>query len=124
METKALVVDSSMKVRQNIARSLKEIDVRSIVEANDGNEAMELFKTGTYGILFAEYNTPTNSGDTLVSAIRKINKSLPIIATVPQSKKMAEIKKQCPSATDYLTTPFTTEQLRAKVEECCPTLAG
>ena len=124
METKALVVDSSSKVRQNIARSLKEIAVRGIVEANDGNEAMELFKTGTYGILFAEYNTPTATGDTLVSAIRKINKNLPIIATVPQSKKMAEVKKQCPSATDYLTTPFTTDQLRAKVEECCQTLAG
>ena len=35
MEIKALVADSSNQTRKNIARSLKEIGVRNVVEAND-----------------------------------------------------------------------------------------
>ena len=124
MEFKALVTDSSSKVQKNITRSLNEIGVRNVVEATDGNQAIELLETGDFGVVFAEWNTQFGECQVLVEAVRKMNGNLPIIATAPQSKKIAELKKACPSATNYLTTPFTTDQLRRTVSEYVPSIAG
>ncbi len=46
MEIKALVADSSAKARKNIIRSLKEIGVRKVTEATDGDQAIQLLQTG------------------------------------------------------------------------------
>ena len=123
MEIKALVANSSNKERKNITRSLKEIGVIEVVEATDGNQAMELLQTGKFDMFFAEYNTKINKGEELVKTIRTINGKLPIIVTAPQSKKMDELKKVCPNASNYITTPFTTDQLRTTVKQYVPSLA-
>jgi two-component system chemotaxis response regulator CheY len=124
MDCKALVADSSGKVRKNIASSLKEIGIREVVEANDGNHAIELVQNGKFDVIFTEWNTTNREGQTLVEAVRKMNNRLPIIVTAPQSKKIAELKKSCPNASNYLTMPFTTDQLRKTVAEFVPSIAG
>ncbi len=124
MEIKALVADSSNKVRKNITRSLNEIGVRQVVEATDGNQAMELLQTGKFDVVFAEWNTKIGEGQELVKAVRKMDGKLPIIVTAPQAKKIEELKKAYPNATNYLTLPFTTEQLRKTVSEYVPSIAG
>jgi two-component system, chemotaxis family, chemotaxis protein CheY len=123
MEIKALVANSSNKERKNITRSLKEIGVVEVVEATDGNQAMELLQTGTFDVFFAEYNTKMNKGEELVKTVRTINGKLPIIVTAPQSKKIDELKKIVPNASNYITTPFTTDQLRTTVKQYVPSLA-
>jgi two-component system, chemotaxis family, chemotaxis protein CheY len=124
MEIKALVADSSSKVRKNITNSLKEIGVRNVVEATDGNQAIELLQTGKYDVVFAEWNTQFGAGEELTKEIRKTHAKMPIIVTAPQSKKIDELKKTCPSASNYLTTPFTTDQLRKTVGQYVPSIAG
>jgi two-component system chemotaxis response regulator CheY len=123
MEIKALVANSSNKERKNITRSLKEIGVANVVEATDGNQAMELLQTGKFDVFFAEYNTKISKDEELVKTVRTINGNLPIIVTAPQSKKMDELKKACPNASNYLTMPFTTDQLRTTVKQYVPSLA-
>jgi len=123
MEIKALVANSSNKERKNISRSLKEIGVRDVTEATDGSQAMELLQTGTFDVIFTEANTKTSEVEELARAARKINSKLPIIVTAPQSKKIDELKKAYPSASNYLTVPFTTEQLRKTVREYVPSVA-
>ena len=122
MEIKALVADSSAKARKNIIRSLKEIGVRKVAEAADGDEAIQLLEKGTYDVVFAEWNTQLNSGEELVKAFRKVNPKLPIIVTAPPSMMPDDLQKSCPNASKYLTLPFTTEQLRKTVSEYVPSL--
>jgi two-component system chemotaxis response regulator CheY len=124
MEIKALVTDSSSKVRKNITRSLNEIGVRNVVEATDGNQAIELMETGKFDIVFAEWNTKTAEGEELVKSLRRTDAKMPIIVTAPQSKKIDELKKSYPTASNYLTTPFNTEQLKRTVAQCVPSIAG
>jgi len=123
MEIKALVANSSNKERKNITQSLKEIGVRNVVEATDGKQAMELLQQGKYDVVFAEFNTQIGEGEELVKAFRKFDNKVPIIVTAPQSKKVDELKKACPNASKYLTTPFTTDQLRKTVSEYAPSIA-
>ena|SRR5438270_13780307 len=124
MEIKALIADSSAKARKNIIRSLKEIGVRNVTEATDGNEAVQLIETGTYDVVFAEWNTQVSGGEQLVKAFRKMDANLPIIVTAPPSRTPADLQKSCPNASNYLTLPFTTEQLRKTVSEYVPSIAG
>jgi DNA-binding NtrC family response regulator len=124
MEIKALVANSSNEARKNLTRSLNEIGVSGIAEATDCKQAMELLRKGKFDVVFAEFTTPGSDAEELVAAVRKMNGKLPIIMTAPQSKKVEELKKACPTASTYLTMPFTTEQLRKTVRECIPTIAG
>jgi two-component system chemotaxis response regulator CheY len=123
MEFKALVADSSTKTRKNITRSLNEIGVRDVVEATDGENAFELVKNGKFDVIFTEWNYKNNAGETLIDAVRKINQKMPVIVTAP-SKKLEDLRKSCPTATNYLTMPFTTDQLRKTVAQYVPSIAG
>jgi len=124
MEIKALVTDSNSKVRKNLTRSLKELGIKNVAEATDGCQAIEMLQKGKYDIVFAEYNTKTAQGDELVTSIRRTDSKTPIIVMAPQSKQMTELKQTCPTASSYLTTPFTTEQLKKTVAKCVPSIAG
>jgi two-component system, chemotaxis family, chemotaxis protein CheY len=124
MEIKALVTDSSSKARKNIIRSLKEIGVRDVVEATDGNQAVKLLEAGKFDICFAEWNTQIGHGEELVKSFRRTNAKMPVIVTAPHSKQIDELKKTYPTASNYLTMPFTTEQLQKKVAQCVPSIAG
>src|SRR4051812_27829216 len=123
MEIRALIADSSAKARKNIIRSLKEIGVRKVAQATDGDEAIVLLEKGKYDVVFAEWNTQLNSGEELVKAFRKVNANVPIIVTAPPSRTPADLQKSCPNASYYLTLPFTTEQLRKTVSEYVPSIA-
>ena len=124
MEIKALVADSSAKARKNIIRSLKQIGVQNVAEANNGNEAIQLLETGTYDVVFAEWNTRIEGGENVVKAFRKRNSKLPVIVTAPPSKTPADLQKTFPEASNYLTLPLTTEQLRKTVSEYVPSIAS
>ena len=124
MEIKALVTDSNSKVRKNITRSLKELGIKNVAEATDGCQAIEMLEKGKYDIVFAEWNTKTAKGEELVSTLRRTDAKMPIIVTAPQSKQLSELKQSCPTASNYLTTPFTTEQLKKTVCQCVPSIAG
>jgi DNA-binding NtrC family response regulator len=124
MDIKVLVAESSNQVRKNLTRSLKELGVKTVVEANSTEQAIEQFQKGTYDVIFTEWNTQVGAGEELLKTFRKMDANVPIIVTAPQSKKMAELKKNCPTATNYLTTPFTTEQLRKTVSQYVPAIAS
>ena len=123
MEIKALVANSSTDERKNIIRSLHEIGIRNVVEATDGQQAQQLAQQGKYDMVFAEFTTQKGSWDELVKAVRKTNSKLPIFMTAPKSQKIDELKKAYPTATNYLTMPFTAEQLRKTVRQHVPSLA-
>jgi two-component system chemotaxis response regulator CheY len=124
MEIKALVTDSSSKVRKNIIRSLKEIGVRDIVEASNGNEAIKLMEKRKFDVVFAEWSTQIGQGEELVKSLRRTDAKLPVIVTAPLSKQIDELKKTYPTASNYLSMPFTTEQLQKTIAQCVPSIAG
>jgi two-component system chemotaxis response regulator CheY len=123
MDIKVLVANSSANVRQNITQSLQEIGVQNVVEATTGEAAIQGIRKDSFDIVFAEPNTKAG-GEELIQAIRKIDAELPVILTAPQSQKLAELKRAYPGASNYLTTPFTTQQLKKTVANFIPSLAG
>ena len=124
MNVKILVADTSSKVRKNFTRSLKEIGVQSVVEAADANTAINLLGQEQFNAVLADGKIEIESGKGLVEEIRHIDSNVPIIVTANQAELSPAFETKHPSASGYLTKPFTTESLREKFQQLVPTIAG
>lgn len=124
MNIKVLVADTSSKVRENFTRSLKEIGVQNVMETGDANTAINLLKQEQFNAVLADGKIQTESGKGLVEEIRHIDSNVPIIVTTNQAELSPAFEKKHPSASAYLTKPFTTQSLRDKLQQLVPAIAG
>ena len=81
----------------------------------DGEEGLEKFVNGSYDILILDIMMPKKDGFSLAQDIRKIDKSIPIIFLTAKSQKENIIKAFKLGADDYLTKPFSIDELLARM---------
>ena len=124
MNIKILVADTSSKVRKNLTSSLKEIGVQNVTEAADANTAINLMGQEQFDAVLADGKIETKSGKDLVEEIRHMDDNVPIIVTANQTELSPAFETEYPSASAYLTKPFTTQSLREKLQQLMPTIAG
>ena len=124
MNIKILVADTSSKVRKNFTRSLKEIGVQNVMEAGDGNAAINLLGQEQFNAVLADGKIEIESGKGLVEEIRRIDSNVPIILTTNQADSSPAFEITHPSASAHLTKPFTTQSLREKLRRLVPAIAG
>jgi DNA-binding response OmpR family regulator len=82
----------------------------------DGEEALNEFKTNFYDLCILDVMLPKKDGFTLAKEIRKFNKEVPIIFLTAKSMKEDRIKGFQLGADDYITKPFSTEELSLRIE--------
>lgn len=114
---KVLVADDSSMSRKLI-RSLLEVWKFTVLEAADGQEALDIIeREGDITLLLTDYNMPRMDGIALVKAVRrKHSKSrLPVIGLsgVGGATISAHFIKS--GANDYMHKPFLTEELYCRV---------
>ena len=83
--------------------------------AVDGDQGLEKFVNGNYDILILDIMMPKKDGFSLAQDIRKIDKSIPIIFLTAKSQKENIIKAFKLGADDYLTKPFSIDELLARM---------
>ena len=82
----------------------------------DGESAWELFKMGDFDICVIDVMLPKMDGFTLAKNIRSINDSIPIIFLTAKTMKEDKIEGLKLGADDYITKPFSIEELVLKIE--------
>ena len=83
--------------------------------AVDGEQGLEKFVNGNYDILILDIMMPKKDGFSLAQDIRKIDKLIPIIFLTAKSQKENIIKAFKLGADDYLTKPFSIDELLARM---------
>lgn len=83
--------------------------------AEDGQKGSELFFKGTYDLLLLDVMMPVKDGITLAKEIRLSDKHTPIIFLTAKSMKEDTIDGFNAGADDYITKPFSMEELLARV---------
>jgi two-component system OmpR family response regulator len=83
--------------------------------AEDGQKGLEAFKNGDYNFLILDVMMPIMDGFTLAKEVRKIDASVPIIFLTAKSMKEDTLEGFAAGADDYLTKPFSMEELMARV---------
>ncbi|MCP3875785.1 MAG: response regulator [Desulfobacteraceae bacterium] len=116
MSYSILIVDDSLPMRSVLKRTLKAAGYgkADLLEAANGQEALEVMKNAWVDIIMTDYNMPVMNGLEFIKAIKKddVAKDIPIvvISTEGNESKIKEFT-DC-GAAGYITKPFTAEAIR------------
>lgn len=83
--------------------------------ADDGKKGFDLFCKDTYDLLLLDVMMPVKDGITLAKEIRVTDKNTPIIFLTAKSMKEDTIEGFNAGGDDYITKPFSMDELLARV---------
>src|SRR5262249_10892382 len=111
------LVDDESVVRQ-VARAALEKHGFTVLMAEDGNQAIELLRTGNHGIglVLLDMTMPGLSGVETFAEMRTIRPDIPVIASsgFNEAEVLARFGE---GIAGYVQKPYTADQLAAKVTE-------
>lgn len=105
--------DSNLSILLQEYLELRGYDVSLF---NDGQAALQGFRTQQFDICLLDVMMPKMDGFTLAKEIRKGDKETPIIFLTAKSMKEDKIEGFNLGADDYLTKPFSMEELTARMK--------
>ena len=83
---------------------------------NNGRQGLEAFRSHKYDLCLLDIMMPEMDGLTLAEEIRKENEDIPIIFLTAKSLKEDRIKGFRSGCDDYITKPFSTEELSLRIK--------
>jgi len=100
----------------SVLKSYLELNDYYIDWINDGKYALDKFRKGVYDICILDIMLPNVDGFTIADEIRKINRVVPIVFLTAKKLKEDQLKGYNVGGDDYITKPFDTEILLAKIK--------
>jgi two-component system chemotaxis response regulator CheY len=119
MESDVLIVDDSAAIRKILQRVLRQtgMSIRTILEAGDGQEALDLLKSSKLDLVLTDINMPKMDGLQLLAAMKGNPdwRNIPVvmITTEGGESKVGEAVRL--GATGYVRKPFTADQIKEKL---------
>jgi two-component system, OmpR family, response regulator len=95
----------------NILKNYLDVKGYSTTLCNNGQEAAEAFKSGSFDFCILDIMMPVKDGFTVAAEIRAANKKVPILFLTAKSMQEDKLKGFEAGADDYLTKPFSMEEL-------------
>lgn len=99
-----------------VTRDNLELQGYKITCCDDGQKAMEIIEQETFDLCILDVMLPEIDGFTLAQEIRKRNTEVPILFLTAKSLKEDKIHGLKLGADDYITKPFSIEELILKIE--------
>ena len=113
-QIKILVAEDDMNIRMGLVDTLESEDYR-VVEAKDGRQALELFKTDSFDLVLLDIMMPGKSGYDVCREIRAINEDVPVIMLTAKGEEIDKVVGLQLGADDYMTKPFGVHELLARI---------
>ena len=114
--SKVLLIDDSAVMRKIIQRNIKEsgLIVNEFIEAGDGAQALEKISANELDLILCDWNMPNMSGIEFVKTLRSLNlpQKVPVVMVTTEGSDSKKLEAKNSGANDYITKPFTAEQLR------------
>ncbi len=111
---KILLAEDDLNLGNLLCDYLKAKGYETVL-AKNGNEAFNLFAKGGFNLCLFDVMMPVKDGFTLAKEIRKINETIPIIFLTAKSMKEDTLKGFQSGADDYISKPFSMEELLARI---------
>ncbi|MBI4642369.1 MAG: response regulator [Deltaproteobacteria bacterium] len=123
---KVLVADDFATMRKIVRNILKQIGFDDIVEAEDGQAALQILRSENIGLVVTDWNMPNMSGLELLQKIRTDPKTanLPVLMVTAEGLKENVVAAVKAGVNNYVVKPFTAEVLQEKLEQVFKKLAG
>lgn len=112
LRKRILLVDDERFVRESIGRLLSK-DEHTVVEANNGAEALSLFTSGQFDLVITDHEIPFMKGSELATRIKQLAPCQPILMITGH-----EVTPSPDNPVDaVLNKPFNLSQLRKAIAE-------
>lgn len=99
----------------SVLKSYLELNDFSVDWIDDGKYAMDHFRKGSFNICILDIMLPHVDGFTIANEIRQINNEIPIVFLTAKKLKEDVLKGYGAGGDDYITKPFDTDILLAKI---------
>jgi two-component system OmpR family response regulator len=112
---KVLLVEDDSNLG-NLLKEYLEAKGYSTVLAVNGKEGYDAFSKGKFNICILDVMMPVKDGLTLAKEIRAIDSNIPLIFLTAKSMKEDAIEGFAVGADDYITKPFSMEELLMRIK--------
>ena len=118
MPLTALVVEDSPTMRQLIVFALSRIRGLTVIEADDGVDALKKLAGGHFDIILTDINMPVMDGLKLVKRVRGDEglKEIPIVIITTEGAEEDRQRALALGANAYITKPIQAPQVISKVK--------
>ena len=114
-----LVVDDSMAIRKILPRVLRQtgVAIRTIYEAGDGQEALDLLKSQSIDLVLTDINRPRMDGMEFLAALKASAewRDIPVIMITTEGGEAKVGEAVRLGAAGYVRKPFTSDQIKEKL---------
>jgi DNA-binding response OmpR family regulator len=110
---KLLLVEDNQRLAERISYHLRKSYVIDI--AVNGEEALDKVKVVEYGVILLDLGLPDMSGLDVCKKMRTLKVNNPILVLTGNADMSDRIKLLDAGADDYVTKPFNTDELRARI---------
>ena len=118
---KLLIVDDS-SVTRKVIKAVADVLQMKTEEAQDGIEALETLSKSykEIDLVLLDWNMPEMSGYEVLVEIKGNDKykNIPVMMVTSEGQKSNIVSAVRAGASNYLTKPFTVEELETKIIEC------
>ena len=114
MKINILIVEDEKEIREGVSEYLAEVGY-SVISAEDGMQAIELFKNSKIDLVILDIMLPKANGFVVLNKIRQ-ESNVPIIMLTAMSDDYTQIMSFDEEADDYITKPFSIIVLHKRIE--------
>ena len=117
MSKRILAVDDSPSMRHMVCVTLRAAGYE-VVEAADGDEALEYARGNSVDLVLADVNMPRMNGITLVAQLRALPgyRLTPLLLLTTESSQQSKQQGKQAGATGWMIKPFHPDQLLATLD--------
>ena len=116
---KFLVVDDFSTMRRIVKNLLNDLGYANVAEADDGQSALPMLKTGGFDFLVTDWNMPGMPGLDLLKAVRAdpALAKMPVLMLTAEAKREQIIEAAQAGVNGYVIKPFTAITLKEKIDK-------
>jgi len=115
-----MIVDDSELMRNTVKGTFKNVKIpTTILEAGDGEDAMELLKNNKVDLILLDWNMPNLSGIGFLKQMKAIDayKEIPVIMVTSEASKLNVVEAVKAGVSAYITKPVNSNILFEKISQ-------
>src|SRR5262245_31882790 len=118
-EMNVLIVDDAATMRRIVRSLLRELGIKNVREAEDGEIAFEDLKRQRADLVVSDWSMPKMTGIELLRAIRhdETLKDIPVLMVTAESKKENIMEAVQAGVSNYIVKPFNSKTLEEKLNK-------
>ncbi len=118
-DMRILIVDDFSTMRRIIKNLLRDLGFNNTSEADDGQTALPMLKSGKFDFLVTDWNMPGMDGLSLLKAVRADDDlgTMPVLMVTAEAKREQIVVAAEAGVNGYVVKPFTAITLKEKIDK-------